>query len=137
MKIMPTYWLFWRKNRLNYFRAFYNSFFARLVTKKWLKVKKWPKKVTKSEEKKWLKVKKWPKKVTKSEEKKWRNFDKKMTKISVPVIQAKNVPSSHNNKNRHRYPLADITTKCTLSTTIIKARIYIRNNTANVYCVVD
>jgi len=50
---MPTYWLFWRKNRLNYFRAFYNSFFARLVTKKWLKVKKWPKKVTKSEEKKW------------------------------------------------------------------------------------
>ena len=85
---MPTYWLFWRKNRLNYFRAFYNSFFARLVTKKWLKVKKWPKKVTKSEEKKWLKVKKWPKKVTKSEEKKWRNFDKKMTKISVPVLLA-------------------------------------------------
>ena len=67
---MPTYWLFWRKNRLNYFRAFYNSFFARLVTKKWLKVKK------------------WPKKVTKSEEKKWRNFDKKMTKISVPVLLA-------------------------------------------------
>ena len=85
---MPTYWLFWRKNRLNYFRAFYNSFFARLVTKKWLKVKKWPKKVTKSEEKKWRKVKKWPKKVTKSEEKKWRNFDKKMTKISVPVYNA-------------------------------------------------
>ena len=44
-------------------------------------------KVTKSEEKKWLKVKKWPKKVTKSEQKKWRNFDKKMTKISVPAFR--------------------------------------------------
>ena len=47
------------------------------------------------------------------------------TKLGIAIIQTKKVHSSHNNKKPHRYLLADITTKCTLGTTIIKTRIYI------------